>query len=90
MGMRLPTAAEISASLDPVSLGRLMNESTATMPMRQTSQAKIDVQACLRAWAGRTVAISCLLLFVTSSLAAGNSPVVDIECRGTLPTEQEE
>ena len=58
--------------------------------MMQTSQIKIDVQACLRAWAGRTVAISCLLLFVTSSLAAGDLPVVDIEWRGTLPTEQEE
>ena len=88
--MRLRTAVGISASLDPVSLGRLMNESTATMPMRQTSQAKIDVQPCFRVWAGRAVAISCLLLFVTSSLAAGNLPVVDVACRGTLPTGQEE
>ena len=58
--------------------------------MMQTSQTKMDVQPCFRVWIGRTVVISCLLLILTSRLTAGDLPVVDIECRGTLPTGQEE
>ena len=34
--------------------------------------------------------ISCLLLILTSRLTAGDLPVVNIECRGTLPRGQEE
>lgn len=58
--------------------------------MIQTSQIKMAGQPCFRVWIGRAVVLLCLLLILISPLAASDLPVVDIECRGTLPTGQEE